>query len=81
MSQRDEDVSLTKELRVSLCESDHAFLNVVALGEQREMQSIVRDLIREYLSAKRHATKVIANYLASEGVVSASRRNAGRVKP
>lgn len=71
----DETVSLTKELRVSLAEEDHAFLNAVALGAKEEMQSIVRRLIREFLDAKRHEATVIGRYLQSEGIATESRRS------
>lgn len=74
---RDDDMSLTKELRVSLTEEDHAFLNAVALGAKEEMQSIARRLIREFLDAKRHEATVIARYLESEGIAADLRRKRG----
>ena len=70
-----DDVSLTKELRISLTEEDHALLNVAALGAGEEMQSVVRKLIREFLDAKCHEATVITNYLRSKGIASESRRN------
>jgi hypothetical protein len=72
-----DNMSLTKELRVSLTEDDHAFLNVVALGAKEEMQSIARRLIREFLDAKRHEATVIANYLKAEVIAAESRRKDG----
>lgn len=70
-----DEMSLTKELRVSLAEDDHAFLNAEALGAGSEMQAIVRDLIHAHILAKRREIKVLAAYIQSEGIAAESRRN------
>lgn len=79
--EREQDAMLTKELRIALCESDHAFLNAEALGVGSEMQAIVRDLIHEHILAKRREVKVLAAYIQSEGIAAESRRNRGGDSP
>lgn len=72
---QNEAMSLTKELRISLTESDHAFLNAMALAAGTEMQAIVRDLIGKAIDAKRREVTVLARIMGGDGAAAASRRN------
>lgn len=74
---RDDNLSLTKELRVYLDDAEHAMFDMVAKACGETMQSITRRLVRDFLDAKRHEATVIARYLESERIATESRRNGG----